>query len=256
MSAVLQSLAPQIREVPARDESARVAERLNETDWTEVSASLDRFGHAVLPGVLGADACAAVAASYDDADAFRSRVVMRRHGFGLGEYQYFRYPLPGLIATLREAFYARLAPIANRWLATWRMDERYPDRHDDYLARCHRAGQTRPTPLLLRYGAGDYNCLHQDLYGEEVFPLQVAIVLSRPGVDFTGGEFVITHARSGHAATAEVVRARQGDAIVFTVREWPARGARGFHRVAMRHGVSALRSGHRHTLGVIFHDAR
>lgn len=224
-------------------------------DWTAAEASLDAGGSAVLPGLLSDDQCRAVAGLYDDSRPFRSRVVMARHGFGRGEYQYFAYPLPDLVATLRRELYPRLAPLANRWSAAMGSTARYPAGHADFLERCQRAGQTRPTPLLLRYGPGDYNCLHQDLYGEHVFPFQAAVLLSQPEVDFTGGELVLTEQRPRMQSKVEVANLRQGDALVFAVHHRPVGGARGFYRVNHRHGVSPLRSGRRHTLGVIFHDA-
>ena len=196
------------------------------------------------------------AASYADAGRFRKRIVMASHGFGRGEYQYFAYPLPRVLQTLRETLYARLAPIANRWHERMRVDTRFPGTHAEFLARCHAAGQARPTPLLLRYGAGDFNCLHQDLYGEHVFPLQVAVLLSRPGQDFSGGEFVLTEQRPRMQSRVEVVRLEQGDAVVFAVNSRPVDGTRGSYRVNMRHGVSRLHGGQRHTLGLIFHDAK
>jgi hypothetical protein len=216
---------------------------------------LDERGFMLLPGVLASDECQEQARQYDVPGIFRSRVVMSRHGFGRGEYQYFAYPLPPRIASLRRGLYAQLAPLANRWQEMMGQPARYPADHDEYLARCHAAGQTRPTPLLLRYSAGDFNCLHQDLYGEQVFPLQVAVLLSQPGEDFTGGEFVLTEQRPRQQSRVEVVPLARGDAVVFAVNERPVRGTRGCHRVRMRHGVSRLRSGHRHTLGIIFHDA-
>lgn len=224
-------------------------------DWTAVEASLDADGYAVLPGLLDSAACAAVADMYPERERFRSRIQMARHGFGRGEYKYFAYPLPERIATLREALYARLAPIANRWSERLRSDVRYPAAHPDFLVRCHGAGQTRPTPLLLQYVEGDFNCLHQDVYGEHVFPLQVAVLLSRPGVDFDGGEFVLTEQRPRMQSRAAVVPLAQGDGVAFAVHHRPAQGARGFHRVTLRHGVSVLRRGQRHVMGVIFHDA-
>jgi hypothetical protein len=200
--------------------------------------------------------CAGLTELYDDDSHFRSRVVMARHGYGKGEYKYFAYPLPALVKELRTALYPPLAAIANDWMEKVGSDVRYPPAHAAFLKRCHAAGQTRPTPLLLRYGAGDYNCLHQDLYGEHVFPLQVAVLLSEPGRDFEGGEFVLTEQRPRMQSRVEVVPLRQGDAVVFAVNERPVRGTRGTYRVKMRHGVSRLRSGHRHTLGLIFHDAK
>jgi hypothetical protein len=206
--------------------------------------------------LLDAADCRALAALYENEARFRSRVIMARHGYGQGEYKYFAYPLPDLVARLRGALYERLAPIANRWNEALRLAPRYPAAHADFLERCHRAGQTKPTPLLLRYAAGDYNRLHQDLYGEHVFPLQATILLSAPEQDFTGGEFVLVEQRPRMQSRAEIVPLAQGDAVVFAVHHRPAAGARGFHRVILRHGVSRLRSGHRMTLGVIFHDAR
>ena len=224
-------------------------------DWRQIEADLDAYGCAVVSGLLSAKECVALAASYDDEAQFRSRVVMARHGFGRGEYKYFRYPLPKAVATLRAEFYPRLAPLANRWNEAMGIDARFPAGHDAFLKRCHHAGQTKPTPLLLRYGPGDYNCLHQDVYGDLVFPLQLACLLSAPGVDFTGGEFVITEQRPRMQSRADVVPLSQGDGVIFAVRHRPVRGTRGAYRVNLRHGVSRLRSGSRHTLGVIFHDA-
>jgi hypothetical protein len=224
-------------------------------DWLAVQADLDAQGWAILPGLIDAAACDATAALYAPDATFRSHVVMARHGFGRGEYRYFAYPLPPLVEGLRSALYPRLAPIANRWHARMGLAARFPDDHAAFLARCHQVGQTRPTPLLLRYGAGDYNCLHQDLYGEHVFPLQAAILLSAPGADFTGGEFVLTEQRPRLQSRAEVVPLGKGDAVIFAVNSRPQRGSRGDYRVTLRHGVSRLRSGQRHTLGIIFHDA-
>lgn len=224
-------------------------------DWDKVGQELDAFGCAVIPGLLAPKDCTAAAALYERPARFRSRVVMERHGFGRGEYQYFAYPLPAPLASLRTELYPPLAAIANRWQAALGLAPRFPEAHADYLARCHAAGQPKPTPLLLRYRAGDYNCLHQDLYGELVFPLQVAVLLSEPGEDFEGGEFVLTEQRPRMQSRAEVVPLRQGDAVVFPVNQRPVQGTRGVYRVAMRHGVSRLKSGTRHTLGIIFHDA-
>ncbi|MGK5066581.1 2OG-Fe(II) oxygenase [Janthinobacterium sp. RT4P48] len=224
-------------------------------DWQTIEEALNAHGCAVLPGLLDADACAALAAQYDEAAHFRSKVVMQRHGFGQGEYQYWAYPLPAPVAALRAQLYPPLAAIANRWHASMGLDSRFPLGHADFLARCHLAGQARPTPLLLRYREGDYNCLHQDLYGEHVFPLQLAILLSRPQVDFTGGEFVLTEQRPRMQSRVEVVPLAQGDAVLFPVALRPVNGTRGSYRVNMRHGVSRLCSGMRHTLGIIFHDA-
>jgi uncharacterized protein len=230
--------------------------RVDTLDWVQIERDLDGQGCAVLKGLLSADECRTLAALYPDDAHFRSRVVMARHGFGRGEYKYFSYPLPDPIAELRPCLYAHLAGIANRWNQTMGIDISYPADHDAFLARCHKAGQTRPTPLLLQYEAGDYNCLHQDLYGEHVFPIQVAILLSEPGRDFEGGEFVLTEQRPRMQSRAEVVPLRQGDAVAFAVHVRPVQGTRGAYRVNMRHGVSRLRAGRRHTLGVIFHDAK
>ncbi|MFC3106973.1 2OG-Fe(II) oxygenase [Undibacterium arcticum] len=236
-------------------EVQEIADRIKAVDWQRVSTDLDAQGCAQIDGLLSAQECAALAALYPLEGMFRSQVVMARHGFGRGEYKYFSYPLPDLVAGLRTAIYPQLAPIANRWNMAMEIDVRYPARHADLIARCHDAGQLRPTPLLLQYGAGDYNCLHQDLYGEHVFPLQVAILLSEPGLDFSGGEFVLTEQRPRMQSRPEVVPLRQGDAAVFAVHHRPVQGTRGVYRVNLRHGVSRLRSGHRHTLGIIFHDA-
>ncbi|MGN7726579.1 2OG-Fe(II) oxygenase [Luteimonas sp. 22616] len=244
----------------AADIGDRITGRVDSVDWNDVAAQLDARGNARLPGLLSRGDCEALAALYDDDARHRSRVVMARHGFGRGEYRYFRYPLPDAVQALRESLYPRLVPVANRWNLAMKVDVAYPGAHAEFVARCHAAGQSRPTPLLLRYGEGDYNCLHQDLYGEHVFPLQVAILLSRPGRDvgdgdFEGGEFVLTEQRPRMQSRAEVVPLQQGDAVVFAVHRRPVQGARGVYRVNMRHGVSRLRRGHRHTLGVIFHDA-
>jgi hypothetical protein len=225
-------------------------------DWAAIAAALDDHGCAILQGALSPAACAAMAALYTQDDLFRSRVTMARHGFGRGEYKYFAPPLPPAVARLREAFYPPLAAIANRWNARLGEDVRYPKSLRAFLARCHAAGQTRPTPLLLRYEAGDYNCLHQDIYGTHVFPLQVAFLLSWPRRDFSGGEFVLTEQRPRMQSRVEVVPLAQGDAVIFPVRHRPVRGTRRDYRVAMRHGVSRLHSGHRMTLGLIFHDAQ
>ncbi|WP_042263856.1 2OG-Fe(II) oxygenase [Paraburkholderia heleia] len=225
-------------------------------NWVEIERSLDARGYAVLPRVLRPGQCAQLAALYAGDHGFRSRIVMARHNFGRGEYKYFAYPLPSLLQRLRHALYPYLAPIANRWNEQLGIDRQYPADLDVFLDQCHRAGQTRPTPLILEYGPGDYNCLHQDLYGEHVFPLQVAMLLSRPGIDFEGGEFVITQSAS-NGQCAEVIALEQGDAVLFTVNQRPAANRRGgTRRVAMRHGVSVVRSGKRHTVGLIFHDSR
>jgi uncharacterized protein len=223
--------------------------------WPDLLAALDERGHAVLPGLLDAAECSELAALYDCDERFRSRVVMARHNFGSGEYKYLRYPLPAEVAGLREALYPRLAPLANRWHERLRLAPRFPPGLADYLARCHAAGQRRPTPLILKYEAGDYNCLHQDLYGEFVFPVQATVLLSRPGRDFAGGEFLLVEQRPRMQSRGEVVPLGEGDAVVFAVNHRPVAGARGFYRTTLRHGVSRLHSGRRFTLGVIFHDA-
>jgi len=224
-------------------------------DWTQLSNDLDSYGCAVASAVLAPADCEALASVYGDDTAFRSHVVMARHGFGRGEYKYFSYPLPPRVAELRDTFYPPLAAIANRWQEAMALRDRYPPEHTVFLDRCHKAGQTKPTPLLLAYGAGDYNCLHQDLYGPLAFTLQVAILLAEPGSDFTGGEFVLTEQRTRMQSRTEVVPLRKGDGVIFPVHHRPVRGARGVYRVNMRHGVSRVRSGHRVTLGIIFHDA-
>jgi hypothetical protein len=225
-------------------------------DWQRISQELDSQGSIVLERLISVDQCQALAAMYPQDELFRSRVVMGRHGFGRGEYKYFNYPLPDIIAELRTELYSRLVPVANRWNAAMGSEIIYPEKHAQFLERCHAAGQVRPTPLLLQYGEGDYNCLHQDLYGEHVFPIQVAILLSEPSRDFTGGEFVLTEQRPRMQSRPEVVPLRQGDAVAFAVHHRPVRGTRGFYRVNIRHGVSRLRAGRRHTLGIIFHDAK
>jgi hypothetical protein len=236
--------------------SKNVAARVNAVDWQRVSQELDAQGNAVIERFLSPDECQALAGLYQKDEMFRSRVVMARHGFGRGEYKYFSYPLPDLIAALRTAIYPHLVPIANRWNHVMAIDVRYPEKHAEFIERCHQAGQNKPTPLLLQYEAGDYNCLHQDLYGEHVFPLQLAVLLSRPGQDFSGGEFVMTEQRPRMQSRPMVVPLRQGDGVVFAVRHRPVQGTRSAYRVNLRHGVSRIGSGHRHTLGIIFHDAR
>lgn len=231
-----------------------LAERIARADWGAIEASLDTRGFATLP-VLDAEECAALAALYGREDAFRSRVVMQRHAFGRGEYKYLRYPLPPDVQTLRTALYARLAPIASRWRAALGEAAPLPATLDGYLARCHAAGQSRPTPLLLRYQADDYNCLHQDLYGELVFPLQLTVLLSDPARDFSGGEFLMVEQRPRAQSRGEVVPLARGEAVIFPVHHRPVQGTRGFYRVTLRHGVSRVREGLRMTLGVIFHDA-
>lgn len=228
---------------------------VEDLDWTRIAAELESVGHAVVGPLLGAESCKALAGLYKQDASFRSRVVMERHGFGKGEYKYFGNPLPEPITDLRGLLYRRLAPVANRWAAAMGLDTRYPVEHAEFLERCHAAGQMRPTPLLLKYGPGDYNCLHQDLYGETVFPLQVAILLSTPGTDFTGGEFVLTEQRPRMQSRATVVPLGLGEAVIFAVDQRPVQGTRGTYRVRHRHGVSPVRSGARHTLGIIFHDA-
>jgi uncharacterized protein len=244
----------------ANDEALRAAAsgieaRIDAVDWPRVTVELDAQGSSVIERLLTPGECASLVSLYESDAAFRSRVVMARHGFGRGEYKYFAYPLPAVVANLRTALYPRLAPIANRWYEAMRIDVRFPARHDEFIERCHAAGQRRPTPLLLQYGADDYNCLHQDLYGAHVFPLQITILLSEPGRDFDGGEFVMTEQRPRMQSRPHVVPMRQADAVVFAVHQRPVRGARGFYRVNLRHGVSRVRTGHRHTAGIIFHDA-
>jgi uncharacterized protein len=236
--------------------SQSVERRIEGYDWSAAGGELQNFGCAVLPGLLTPHECENIAALYPHEQHFRSHIHMARHGFGKGEYRYFTYPLPALIAELRTALYPHVATIANDWNERLNVSARYPNRHADYLKACHKAGQTRPTPLLLQYGAGDYNCLHQDLYGELVFPLQATILLSQPGRDFSGGEFVLTEQRPRMQSRAEVVSLQQGDAVIFAVHHRPVQGTKGVYRVNLRHGVSRIRSGHRHTLGIIFHDAK
>jgi uncharacterized protein len=233
-----------------------VGTRVTTLDWTAIASSLDAEGCARTGPLLTADECETLAASYPSDPPFRSRVVMARHGFGRGEYKYFAYPLPDFVQALRTALYSKLAAIANRWNEAMSIAIRFPGEHQDFLKRCHQAGQPRPTPLLLQYGPGDYNCLHQDLYGEHVFPLQATVLLSKPGADFSGGEFVLTEQRPRMQSRAEVVTLRQGEAVIFPVHHRPVQGTRGIYRVNMRHGVSRIREGHRYTLGVIFHDAK
>ena len=240
---------------PAEMVTAAAKAHIATLDWGRIAADLDTHGCATTGQLLIAEECAALAQSYAEEKLFRSRIVMSRHGFGRGEYKYFAYPLPDIVAELRGALYPPLADIANRWNGAMGLDVAFPREHAGFLKRCHDAGQTKPTPLLLQYGAGDFNCLHQDIYGENVFPLQVVFLLSQPGTDFTGGEFVLTEQRPRMQSRAEVVPLRQGEGAIFPVRHRPVQGARGIYRVNMRHGVSRLRSGHRHTLGIIFHDA-
>jgi hypothetical protein len=237
----------------SRDE---IEDRVDAVDWAPVAAQLDAYGWALIEKMLSAEECRGLAGLYGDDRRFRSHIVMARHGFGRGEYKYFDYPLPDIVAALRTSLYPPLAPLANRWNERLKIDVRYPESHAGFLVRCHEAGQKRPTPLLLQYGAGDYNCLHQDLYGEHVFPFQVAFLLAEPEKDFTGGELVLTEQRPRMQSRAEVVPLRQGDGVIFAVHHRPVEGTRGTYRVNLRHGVSRIRSGRRHTLGVIFHDAK
>jgi hypothetical protein len=233
-----------------------IAEQIKAIDWEQISQDLDAQGSAMVARLLSPTECEMLAAFYSQDELFRSRIVMGRHGFGRGEYKYFRYPLPELIGELRTGMYPYLVPIANRWNKTMGIEVRYPAKHRDFIERCRQAGQTKPTPLLLQYGADDYNCLHQDLYGEHMFPLQLTILLSEPHKDFTGGEFVMTEQRPRMQSRPEVVPLRQGDAVIFAVNQRPVQGTRSVYRVKIRHGVSRVRSGDRHTLGVIFHDAQ
>jgi uncharacterized protein len=233
-----------------------IKDRVAALDWQRVTTNLDAYGCAVAESLLTPGECRALAGKYGEDGIFRSRIVMARQGFGRGEYKYWAYPLPETVASLRTALYPRLAEVANRWNATMKIDVSYPADQEEYLEQCHRAGQTKPTPLLLRYEEGDFNCLHQDVYGENVFPLQVAFLLSVPGQDFIGGEFVLTEQRPRMQSRAEVVSLKQGDGVIFAVHHRPVQGTRGAYRVNLRHGVSRLRSGHRHTLGIIFHDAK
>jgi uncharacterized protein len=233
-----------------------ITERIEAVDWRRVSRDVDAEGNAVIKNVLTSDECDEVCTLYDRDELFRSKVVMERHGFGRGEYRYFRYPLPELIKDLRTEIYPRLATIANRWNEAMGIHINFPATHKEYLERCHVAGQDKPTPLILKYGTDDYNCLHQDLYGEHVFPLQIAVLLSEPEKDFTGGEFVMTEQRPRMQSRPMVVPLRKGDGVVFAVHHRPVQGKKSVYRVNLRHGVSRIRSGNRHTLGIIFHDAR
>lgn len=233
-----------------------VKHRIANLEWPAITESLDNYGCAIITSVLTQEECRSLAAMYGRDDIFRSRIIMARHGFGRGEYKYWSYPLPEIVQQLREELYPRLAAVANRWNQAMKIDVRYPDAHEEYLKRCHKAGQTRPTPLLLNYVEGDFNALHQDLYGENVFPIQVAFLLSEPGKDFTGGEFVLTEQRPRMQSRAEVVSLQQGEGVIFAVSHRPVRGERGTYRVNLRHGVSRLRSGHRNTVGIIFHDGK
>jgi hypothetical protein len=246
---------------PMPDAVAQISEasgavaRIESLNWSQITNELNDQGSSLLKNVLTPEECVALSNLYPNEDRFRSRVVMGRHGFGRGEYKYFSYPLPRIVQEMRTALYRELAPIANHWNKSMGIEVRYPEEHANFIQRCHDAGQLRPTPLLLQYGPGDYNCLHQDLYGEHVFPIQVAFLLSEPGRDFEGGEFVLTEQRPRMQSRPEVIPLRQGDAVAFAVHHRPVQGTRGTYRVNLRHGVSRLRSGHRHTVGVIFHDA-
>lgn len=262
MSAQASAARERVEEVSAQANLAltvsatqSITDRIEAFDWQGISRSMDERGSAIIERLLSSDECRSLAALYPEEDTFRSRVVMERHGFGRGEYKYFAYPLPNIMSRLRSAFYSRLVSTANRWNAAMGITVRYPEKHADFLARCHATGQVRPTPLLLKYGADDYNCLHQDLYGAHVFPLQVAILLSEPAADFSGGEFIITEQRPRMQSRPEVIPLRQGDAVIFAVQHRPVQGKRGAYRVNLRHGVSRVRSGTRLTAGVIFHDA-
>jgi hypothetical protein len=247
-------MATAVRESSKADVRARPG-RLHDLDWRHLESELDEIGYATTGPLLAPEECAAVAAMYGEPERFRKRIEMGRHAYGEGEYQYFAYPLPEIVAELRQATYPRLAPVANRWREALGRGQPYPPDLEGFLDLCHGSGQERPTPLLLKYGPGDYNRLHQDLYGELHFPLQMAILLSAPGRDFTGGEFVLTEQRPRTQSRVEVVPLAQGEAVIFAVNFRPARGSRGFYRAAMRHGVSRVRSGSRYTLGIIFHDA-
>lgn len=249
-------LAPPAGRGPAFNSSSSLPARVEALDWKRIETDLDLVGCATTGRLLDERTCGELTALYDRDAPFRSRIVMARHGFGRGEYKYYAYPLPEPIAALRAPFYEQLVPVANRWNEAMGLDVRYPADHAAFLDRCHAAGQTRPTPLILKYGPGDYNCLHQDLYGENVFPLQIAILLSEPGKDFTGGEFVLTEQRPRMQSRAEVVALSQGEGVIFAVHNRPVRGSRGHYRVNLRHGVSRLRSGQRFTTGIIFHDAK
>jgi hypothetical protein len=248
-------MKPRLSIMSSRSAVNAAEARVAAQDWQTITGDLDKYGCAVLPRLLSPEECRAIAGLYPDESHFRSHVHMARHGFGKGEYRYFKYPLPDLLGGLRTALYPYLAGVANAWNGRMGLDERYPDNHASFLKRCHEGGQTRPTPLLLQYVPGDFNCLHQDLYGDLAFPIQVAILLSEPGKDFTGGEFVLTEQRPRMQSRAEVVPLRQGDAVAFAVHNRPVQGSKGNYRVNLRHGVSRVRSGMRHTVGIIFHDA-
>ncbi|MDE2420183.1 MAG: 2OG-Fe(II) oxygenase [Gammaproteobacteria bacterium] len=233
-----------------------VIERLNLLNWSHIDQTLNQQGWCVINSLFSTEECLTTAAMYTNESLYRKRIIMNNHGFGRGEYQYFRYPLPDLIAQLRTALYSHLQSIANQWNEAMNIDVRYPEQHKDFIDRCHQEGQNHPTPLILQYNAGDYNCLHQDLYGKHMFPLQASILLSQPEQDFKGGEFVLTEQRPRMQSRAHVIPLSQGDALIFAVHQRPVQGSRSLYRVNLRHGVSEIRSGHRHTLGVIFHDAQ
>jgi hypothetical protein len=248
-------MSSQFQSLAAANPANSVEDRVASLDWERISRDLDSHGSAMIERLLGPGECRSLAFLYSEENRFRSTVIMARHGFGHGEYKYFSYPLPRAVADLRSGFYPRLVPIADRWNAEMEIDIRFPSSLSRFIARCHAAGQIKPTPLLLRYGVDDHNCLHQDLYGKHVFPLQVAILLSEPGRDFTGGEFIITEQRPRMQSRPDIVPLRRGDAVIFAVHHRPVRGTRGVYRVNLRHGVSRVLSGQRHTLGIIFHDA-
>ena len=242
-----------MNDTPASEISLQALDRY---DWVAINQDLDNQGYAVLKNLLPADHCQTIAALYDDDNIFRSKIIMAKHGFGSGEYQYFNYPLPNIIAELRTELYSKLVSTANRWQEQLNLEARFPEQYADFIEQCHQAEQTKPTPLLVKYKADDYNCLHQDLYGEQVFPLQLAVLLSRPEMDFSGGQFVLTEQRPRMQSKVEIVPLKQGDAVIFAVRQRPVAGKRGYYRVNMRHGVSRIKSGLRYVLGVIFHDAQ
>jgi len=241
---------------PVTTSAENLDARIDKLGWRELSEQLEQRGNEVLKGLLTPEECDALSGLYPEDAHFRSRIVMERYSFGRGEYKYFEYPLPGTVSELRTALYPRLEPVANRWNQHLGMPVRYPKPHSEFIARCHKAGQQKPTPLLLKYGPGDFNCLHQDLYGEHVFPIQVTVLLSAPDRDFTGGEFVLTEQRPRMQSRVEVVSLGKGDAVAFAVNYRPVEGKRGYYRVNYRHGVSRVRSGRRYTLGIIFHDAK
>jgi hypothetical protein len=242
--------------IAAPGADASLSKRIAQLPWAQLATDLDASGTALVPGLLSGSECAELTACYASTALFRSRIVMAQHGFGCGEYQYFAYPLPALVAELRTLLYPPLARIANRWHEALRLATRFPEDHPAFLERCHGTGQTQPTPLLLRYTAGDFNCLHQDLYGEQVFPLQLTLLLSRPRIDFYGGEFVVSEQKPHAPSRVEVIPLERGDAVVFASRYRPGQGTRGVHRLNMRHGVSRLRDGDRYALGIVFHDAQ